>query len=108
MNGISKSEGITECRTYDLYTIELTTDCHGDYNKIIIRLLREKIIDIIDRFRQLGEIESYLTGLYKLDKAGYYKIIFSTLENTIFITLRKHAKPSIISVIEELIKKQES
>jgi hypothetical protein len=107
MKDISKFNGITEYQLYDLYTIELTTDCHGDYNKIIIRLLEERLIDIIDRFRPLGEIESYLSGLYKLDKDGYYKILFSTLENTIFITLRKHAKPSIISVIEELIKKQE-
>lgn len=99
--------GITENVTFDLYTMELSTDCHGDYNKIIIRLLKEKIADILYRFRPLGEIEAYLAGLYKLDKAGYYKILFSTCENAIFITLRKHAKPSIISVIEELIKKQE-
>lgn len=102
--GAPTAGGIRERRLHSGFSMEIQTDCHGDYTKCVIKLLEGRIDTLLPRFAPFGTISTYLPGLYKLDRAHYYTILFSELENAIFITLRKKARASVLAVFEEIIK----
>ncbi len=98
-----ESGGVSMKRRHSGYTIEIHTDCHGDYNKCTIQLTRPRVSNLLPLFARFGQTEEYLPGIRKLERPHFYTILFSKPENAIFITLRKNARSWAIDEFEEIV-----
>lgn len=101
-----KTGGISMTRRHAGYTMEIHTDCHGDYNRCTIQLTRVKVAHLRPLFERFGPSVEYLPGIRKLERPFFYTILFSEPENAIFITLRKNASSGLIDEFEAIVAAQ--
>jgi hypothetical protein len=95
--------GIIEREVHSTYSLELTTDCHGDYRQAVIQLTSGSLAGLMNDFSRLGVIRSWMPDLYLLDKEKLFRVLFSLRHDRISITLRKEAKGSAIDLFRDIL-----